>query len=140
MGAVVVNLNGEYLFLCRADNDNDYWEFPKGHQHENESDIETFKRELAEECGIKDFEIINGFLGENKYISSSSGNTRVILLYLAKVQSSEVKLSEEHRKYMWLDFNGALVKLNNDTWKKILTEAHLYLEHVADTLPQKKKA
>ena len=127
VGAVVVNPDGEYLLLCRADKDNEYWEFPKGHQHENESDLETVKRELAEECSITDFEIVEGFVGENKYTSNSSDNTRVILLYLAKVRSSDIKLSEEHRKYMWLDFDDALSKLNHDTWKTILTNANSHM-------------
>lgn len=124
VGAIVVNQDGEYLLLCRADKENEYWEFPKGHQHANESDLETMKRELAEECNITDFEIVWGFVEENKYTSSSSGNIRVILLYLVKVRSSEIQLSGEHRKYMWFDFDGALAKLNHETWKTILISAN----------------
>ncbi len=123
VGAIVINQEGEYLLLSRVDKKGDFWEFPKGHQIDNESDIETLTRELEEECNITDSKLVKDFVKENKYISSSSGNTRIILLYLVKVKNKNIRLSTEHNKYLWLKFVDALTKLNHDTWKKMLIDA-----------------
>ena len=123
VGAIVVNTDGLYLLLNRANKDGDFWEFPKGHQLEGESDIETLKRELKEETGIEKFELIENFLGKNEYVSSSTGNTRIILLYLIKVLNDKIIISQEHKGYIWATFDDALTKLNHDKWKEILISA-----------------
>ncbi len=123
VGAIVVNQGGLYLLLNRADKNGDFWEFPKGHQLEDEKDIETLKRELKEETGIEKFELIENFVGKNEYVSSSTGNTRIILLYLIKVPKDKVIISQEHKGYVWATFDDALTKLNHDTWREILTTA-----------------
>ena len=121
VGAIVVNQAGLYLLLNRADKNSDFWEFPKGHQSEGENDIQTLKRELKEETGIEKFELIKSFAGKNEYVSSSTGNTRIILLYLIKVPNDKVIISQEHKEYVWVTFDDALTKLNHNKWKEILT-------------------
>ena len=123
VGAIVVNSSGLYLLLNRADKNGDFWEFPKGHQLEDENDIETLKRELQEVTGIAKFELIENFVGKNEYVSSSTGNTRIIFLYLIKVPNDKVIISQEHKGYIWATFNDALTKFNHDTWREILTSA-----------------
>ena len=127
IGAIVVNLGGFYLLLNRADKNGDFWEFPKGHQLEDENDFETLKRELKEETGIEKFELIKNFVGKNEYVSSSTGNTRIILLYLIKVPNNKVIISQEHKGYIWATFDDALTKLNHYKWKEILTSAKMRL-------------
>ena len=121
VGAIVVNQGGLYLLLNRADKNGDFWEFPKGHQLEDEKDIETLKRELKEETGIEKFELIENFVEKNEYVSSSTGNTRIILLYLIKVPNDKIIVSQEHKGYVWATFDDALTKLNHNTWREILT-------------------
>ena len=52
-GAVVVHriLSEEPLFLL-VKQTGGYWSFPKGHRENNETAMETAKRELAEETGV----------------------------------------------------------------------------------------
>ena len=123
VGAIVVNQGGLYLLLNRADKNGDFWEFPKGHQLENENDIETLKRELKEETGIEKFELIENFVGKNEYVSRSTGNTRIILLYFIKAPNDKVIISQEHKEYLWATFDDALTKLNHDKWREMLTSA-----------------
>ena len=123
VGAIVVNTAGLYLLLDRTNKNGDFWEFPKGHQLEDESNIKTLKRELKEETGIEKFELIENFLGKNEYVSSSTGNTRIILLYLIKVLNDKIIISQEHKGYIWTTFDDALTKLNHDKWKEILISA-----------------
>ena len=128
VGAIVVNPAGLYLLLNRADKNGDLWEFPKGHQLGDENDIETLRRELKEETGIEKFELIENFVGKNEYVSSSTGNTRIILLYLIKVPNDKVIISKEHNDHIWVTFDNALTKLNHDTWREILTSAKKRLD------------
>lgn len=130
VGAVVVNLAGLYLLLNRADKNGDFWEFLKGHQEEGENDIETLRRELKEEIGIEKFELIENFVGKNEYISSSTGNTRIILLYLVKLPNNQIIMSQEHKGYLWATLDDALNKLNHDTWREILINADKRLDEL----------
>ena len=130
VGAIIVNPSGLYLLLNRADKDGDFWEFPKGHQLENENDIKTLKRELKEETGIEKFELIENFVGKNEYVSSSTGNTRIIILYLIKVQNDKVIISKEHKGHIWATFDEALTMLNHDTWREILTSAKRHVDEL----------
>ena len=130
VGAVVVNPAGLYLLLNRADKNGDFWEFSKGHQAEGENDIETLKRELKEEIGIEKFELVENFVGKNEYTSSSTGNTRIILLYLVKLSNDEIIMSQEHKGYIWATLDDTLTKLNHDTWREILTNANKRLDEL----------
>lgn len=63
IGAVVLNKKGLVLLLDRTDKNDNFWEFPKGHQKIGETELDTLKRELLEETGIVHFKIIEGILG-----------------------------------------------------------------------------
>ena len=53
---IVSRFKGKWV-LCRH-KDRDTWEVPGGHREENESIFDTAKRELFEETGAKNFDII----------------------------------------------------------------------------------
>lgn len=127
IGAIPVNKKNEYLLLKRADKKEEYWEFPKGHQEPNETDMETLARELEEECSIKRYDIVGNFTAENRYTSSSTGNTRIMLFYIVHLKGSNIVLSVEHDAYLWLKFEDAMKKLQHASWHKILTDANTFL-------------
>lgn len=45
------------------------WTFPKGHSEEGETAKECALRELFEETGIKDIELVEDFLAREEYIT-----------------------------------------------------------------------
>ena len=100
VGALVFNDNHDFLFLRRGDK-KDYWEFPKGHKEEGEDELTTLKRELNEECNITKYEIVKGFRRVSSYINSKN-NLRIIVVYLVKT-NQEIKLSDEHEQFAWLN-------------------------------------
>ncbi|MDF2869497.1 MAG: hydrolase [Anaerocolumna sp.] len=53
---IVSKFKGKWV-LCKH-KDRDTWEVPGGHREENESILDTAKRELFEETGAKNFDII----------------------------------------------------------------------------------
>ena len=125
VAALVVNSKGLYLLLHPSRGTME-WALPGGHQEKGESDMETLKREIAEECGIHNFEIVDGFVEENSYINSK-GNNRVILVYLVKVGDPKIILSREHSGFAWFAYKDAMDRLNHEKWKRILKKADMHL-------------
>ena len=58
VGIIVLNKNNQVFVGKRKDNPSDKWQMPQGGVDENESFITAMKRELFEETGIKNIEII----------------------------------------------------------------------------------
>src|SRR5436190_10418844 len=55
-GGLVKNNSDEYLFIFRRGK----WDLPKGKADKNETPQQTALREVQEECGLNDLEIVSG--------------------------------------------------------------------------------
>ena len=106
-----------------------HWDFPKGNIEKGESDIETVKREIQEETGIKDIEIVKGFKEKIQYYFKFEGEliNKSVVFYLAKTDAEKVKLSFEHIGFIWLPYEKALNKLTFKNAKEILKKANDFL-------------
>jgi bis(5'-nucleosidyl)-tetraphosphatase len=107
-GAVIFFQKGkkrEYLLLNYLGG---HWGFPKGHIELNENPIKTAIREIKEETGL-DVEIIPGFERKITYSFRHKGEFVIkdVIFYLAKAKSQKVRLSEEHKGYVWLPYKSA---------------------------------
>jgi 8-oxo-dGTP pyrophosphatase MutT (NUDIX family) len=107
-----------------------FWDFPKGHIEKGENEIDTIKREIFEETGIKEFKILDGFKEKIKYFFRWQGKTilKFVTFYLAETKEKEVKISPEHIDWRWADFETALSLLTHQNSKEILKKAHSFLE------------
>lgn len=129
-GAVVFYLEEEgypvYLILLYGAG---HWDFPKGNIEAGESEIDTVKREVYEETGIRDIELLNGFRHEISYFYRKQGNlvNKSVIFYLARSFEKNVKLSSEHKDYAWLDYDNAMKRLTFKTAKETLKMAHEFL-------------
>lgn len=54
-GGIVINKNGQVVIVSQKGGS---WSFPKGHIEQNETELEAAKREVYEESGIKQLELI----------------------------------------------------------------------------------
>lgn len=126
-GAIIFRREGEkiyYLLLHypgashRAEKD--YWDFPKGHIEKSEKEIETVKREVKEETGLKDLNFIEGFKGTIKYFFRWQGKNvlKFVNFYLGETKTKKVQISFEHIGYCWLPYEKALEKLTFKMPKK----------------------
>jgi 8-oxo-dGTP pyrophosphatase MutT (NUDIX family) len=58
VGGIVLGDNGT-IAMVRRRNSNGAWLFPKGHPDENESDEDAARREITEEAGLSDLELLD---------------------------------------------------------------------------------
>jgi 8-oxo-dGTP pyrophosphatase MutT (NUDIX family) len=91
-------------------------------------------RELKEETGIKDAQIIENFEHKYDYYYKLKGNTihKFVKCLLIKSKSKEIQLSYEHVDYEWLSFEEALKRLSHKNTKEILKKAKKFLSSRLD--------
>jgi 8-oxo-dGTP pyrophosphatase MutT (NUDIX family) len=104
----------------------EYWDFPKGHIEKGETEVETVKREVQEETGIKDLAILTGFKETISYMFQAKGQKifKTVVFFLGETHQKEVKISPEHLAYIWLPFEKALLQLKFPNAKKLLRKAN----------------
>ena len=107
----------------------EYWDLPKGHIEKGEDEIETAKREVKEETGLKDIEFIDGFRETIKYFFKFQGKTvlKFVTFYLTETKIKKVKISREHTGFKWLPFKEAIEQLTFQNAKEILKKAQDFL-------------
>jgi ADP-ribose pyrophosphatase YjhB (NUDIX family) len=94
--AIVVQ-DHKFLALKRSDENGDYWEIPGGRVEFGEKLKDTLHREVKEETGL---EIISeGIFNSWDLIEESRQISGVI--YLCRIKSGTVTLSDEHSEYDW---------------------------------------
>jgi len=128
-GAVVFYLSEgliEYLLLHYEAG---HWDFPKGAIEEGETELDTVRREVWEETGLDKIEIIKDFRKEIEYYYRKLGELvrKRVVFYLARSNVKDVRLSYEHKDYIWLDYPRAMRKLTLRTARNVLEAAHAYL-------------
>ncbi len=130
-GAIIFRRENDkiYFLLLKYPN---YWGFPKGEKEENESEIETAKREIKEETGIEDLRFIFGFRREYEYYYFIEGKKveKKAVFFLAETKTKDVKISWEHESYKWAEFEEALKLLGYEEDKRNLKEAYEYLKKI----------
>ena len=106
-----------------------HWDFPKGNQEKNETDMETAAREIKEETGIVYLKFLDGFTYKVKYFYKKGNETvyKEVVFYIAQSHPAEVKLSFEHIGYVWMGYENAHKKLTYKTSKELLEKANNFI-------------
>jgi len=116
-----------------------HWGFAKGHVEKDETEEQTARREIAEETGIKDLKIIPGFKELEKYffrkVYGLKGEARkkapwvfkLVVFFVAETKTKEIKISNEHIGFVWLQYKDALKKITFKNSKKLLKEANDFI-------------
>lgn len=127
-GGVVYRKNNEFieylLILNKKGTANGHWGFPKGHVENNESEVETARREILEEAGIH-VNIDSNFREMTTY-SPRLNVMKDVIYFAAECLSENITLqASEVADFMWCDYKKAMKILVND--KDILKKANYYL-------------
>lgn len=89
-------MRGDSILLLHSRHLNK-WHLPGGHIHEDESYETGLKREVEEETGCK-----LKFYHKIKPIRNN------ICLYIGKLYTGPIRISDEHTKYVWVPLDEAL--------------------------------
>jgi len=100
---IITKTNGKWVF-CKHKERNTY-EIPGGHREDNETILETAKRELREETGALNFSIsplcVYSVTGKNKV--NETGEETYGMLFFADVKTFENELHSEMEKVLITD-------------------------------------
>lgn len=129
-GAVVFNKkNGKTNFLL-LHYPTGHWDFPKGKIEKGETIIETVNREVSEETGIHNLEIIPNFKKNIVYYYHRNAGMvhKKVIYLLAHTLTTNITLSHEHQNYIWLELEKAINKVTYNNSKNTLTAAAKFLD------------
>ena len=126
-GMVLVN----YDMLLILQYPQGHWDFVKGHVEDEDLSLEyTALRELAEETGIDDVELVPGFQTRTEYQFSHKGVVidKQVHWFLGDTEEMVVKLSHEHVGFLWLSWDDAMEQLTFENSKRVLAAAREYYQ------------
>ena len=132
-GAVIYKIqNDNPVFLLVNSKRNGKWGFPKGHIENGESEIETARREIFEETGIKKIEFIENFRKEDVYIISGAAGCakdktveKHSIYFLALALENALDFDkDEISQLRWVNINHAQDLLFFAKQKEIINSAY----------------
>ncbi|XZO03433.1 MAG: bis(5'-nucleosyl)-tetraphosphatase [Microcoleus sp.] len=144
-GIVPVFVNATDTLFLLIQHQAGHWAFPKGHADPGESALETAKRELEEETGIRDYEVLEepsfveyySFVQEyapssvKHYSSAKEGEVieKSVTYFVAFVNLMDVVLQvEEVQNSAWSSFEEAINLITFDGNRQVLREVKAYLD------------
>lgn len=127
IGAVILNPQNEVLIMYSAANK--YWEFPKGKVERGEKELDTLKREVHEETGIRRFRL-NPAFRESIYYSFRVKNAiinKVVIYYLFKT-GAQIQVSDEHADYKWVSLDEVDTHLKHINQKNLVKRVRAFMK------------
>lgn len=128
-GAVVFSrVNGGVRYLIIESREGIFG-FPKGHMEGKETEIETAKREIFEETGLKP-DFIDGFRAENEYpLPRKKGVIKKVVYFLAEFSEQKIVPQEkELNSARLLSFEEAMDILQFENAKEVLKKADDFIK------------
>jgi bis(5'-nucleosidyl)-tetraphosphatase len=125
-------IDGETRFLLIQHNAG-HWAFPKGHAERGESERESALRELREETGIQDVQLIESRIFEERYTKTWRGDARKLVrktvrYFLGEVSNPKVTVQvEEIQAYRWATLAEARKLITYSESRRLLETAATYL-------------
>lgn len=108
----------------------EFWDFPKGRLDQGEDGISAARREVREEVGIDDFDLVPDFKETVHYFTRREGKSipKFVAMFLAETKSDHVTLSWEHDIFEWLAYQEARERVTIPGMKQALDRAEEFLK------------
>lgn len=121
----------EYERINDKKGEHKYWDFPKGHMEKDEKEADTLFREIKEETGLVDVNLILGFKEKLNYFFKKDNKLikKEVVYYLLKSSAKKITISSEHTSFKWLNYNEAIKQINFKSSKDILKKAEIFLNN-----------
>jgi 8-oxo-dGTP pyrophosphatase MutT (NUDIX family) len=119
---------GDFRFLMIKHLRGGHWGFPKGHKEAGETDLEAALRELKEETGAKEVDLLSTKLIKESYKFNKNRQevTKNVIYFLAIVRDKNLILQKEEIKELrWVSYEEALNLATFEETKNLVTQAHL---------------
>ena len=128
-GSVIFRKENSKILFLLLHYPSGHWDFVKGKMEINETTHQTAIRETKEETGITDLTFIENFEEWIEYNFRYQGKLihKKVVFFLAETKTKEIKISNEHQNYTWVDYNTAMEKITFDNAKTVLTKAQILL-------------
>lgn len=123
---LIMRDDGRFLIIKRSDTDNfmpGLWELPGGKSEETESPEDSTIRELKEETGL---DVTVGPPFNIEFFLFKNNEFCLEIFYECRMTSSnqEVRLSDEHSEFAWINFFSLPVEDIDEYVTKVLQKAH----------------
>lgn len=130
-GAVVYCISDEKpVFLALQSKKHGHWGFPKGHVVDGETEVETAKREIFEECGAN--VVIDQSFRNVKYYDLKNCVRKEVVYFTGYADNDNVTIcKEEILAYKWCDYKTIIRILTYESDKEVLKSAY---EHITRTM------
>ena len=127
-GAVVfTRTNGNILFVIVQEQAGAY-SFPKGHMEGSETELETARREVFEETGLRP-DFLPGFREYDEYdLSEKPGVRKRVTYFLAEYSDKPlIPRQGEIRRIQLLPYDQALLCFEHEGTRSVLAKAQAFL-------------
>lgn len=127
-GAIVfTRQNGQILYVIVQEQGGAY-SFPKGHMEGDETEIETARREIFEETGLRPA-FLPGFLQKDEYALAEKPGTRKRVTYFLAEFADEPLIPREGeiRRIQLLPYEQALLLFDHESTRRLFAEANAFL-------------
>ena len=122
-GCIILKDDKVLLIGAKDDDGKLFWSFPKGHQEDGETDIETAIRETREEVGLN-IKIIDDKPIKTGHLVHGGTVYKEILLFVAEPLNDEIKIQEDEvEKVKWVKIDEAGKYFDDyysDVWRELL--------------------
>ncbi len=123
-GCIILRDGKVLLIGARDDNGKLFWSFPKGHQEDSETDVETAIRETKEETNL-DVRIVDNKPIKTGHFVHNGTTYKEILLFIAESLNDEIKMQEDEvEKAQWVRIDEVgkyFDSYYSDAWSELLS-------------------
>ncbi|MBD3192835.1 MAG: NUDIX domain-containing protein [Candidatus Heimdallarchaeota archaeon] len=122
--AAILEKPDEKILLVKRSPDNfpgNIWDIVGGRKEQLENPFTALTREIAEETGITDFEIVKT-ISDFYWFQTEASRDMVGIAFWCKTNQTEIKLSEEHTEYLWVEPTTALEMASHQIVVRCITK------------------